>query len=463
MKKLGIDENPSDQINFKSNNSMELAELGSNKPTFEPNIEIMKIDQNIDKTDSQSMGGERDPFEREASDAQKSSTFQASTNLLKSYIGGGILALPYIFFKTGYLLATFAIILTAALVYYSTLLLLELVADNGNKPVNISEVFNRIMGRKASIIYKFFLGTYQMGICVSYAIFFTDFFQIAFGTQNIPSMRIIFACFSLIIILPLSMVNNFHFFVKFSNIGNLLIIITLIAIIQLDFANLYTSELDFNEHNFGTFTHLPSFIGVSIFAFECIGNIFPVKNSMKEPEKFKKIFSITSFGVCLIYIFFSVICCVSLGAKINQIILTDLEKIQSFFYIFQTFYAIALILSYPIQFYPLIIIIEDNFYLRRYITTKGAFNWKRYLVRFILTLIIFVLAFAIPKFASFLNLIGAFAGINLQFVFPIIAYYMTFKLVAPKWKIYLNFTVLVFGVIGSGFGIYDSIKEMSEK
>ena len=458
MKKVGIHDNNSDQVNFK-NTSLELVDFPPQKNMEVNNLESIKIDNNPEKIDSESVI-ERDPFGKVD---QKSSTFQASMNLLKSYVGGGILALPYIFFKTGYLLATFAMILTAALVYYSTLLLLELVADSGNKPVNVSEVFNRVLGRKASIIYKFFLGTYQMGICISYAIFFTDFFQVAFGTENIPSMRIIFACFSLVIILPLSMINNFHFFVKFSNIGNLLILITLIAIIQLDFTHLYTKQLNFNEHNFGTFTHLPSFIGVSIFAFECIGNIFPVKNSMKEPEKFKKMFSITSIVVCLVYIVFSVICCVSLGVKINQIILTDLEKIQSFFYIFQTFYAVALILSYPIQFYPLVIILEDNYVINKYITTKGKYNWKRYVVRFIVTLIIFVLAFAIPKFASFLNLEGAFAGINLQFVFPIIAYYSVFKLMAPKWKINLNFAVLVFGVIGSGFGIYDSIKEMSEK
>jgi len=458
MKKVGIHDNNSDQVNFK-NTSLELVDFPPQKNMEVNNLESIKIDNNPEKIDSESVI-ERDPFGKVD---QKSSTFQASMNLLKSYVGGGILALPYIFFKTGYLLATFAMILTAALVYYSTLLLLELVADSGNKPVNVSEVFNRVLGRKASIIYKFFLGTYQMGICISYAIFFTDFFQVAFGTENIPSMRIIFACFSLVIILPLSMINNFHFFMKFSNIGNLLILITLIAIIQLDFTHLYTKQLNFNEHNFGTFTHLPSFIGVSIFAFECIGNIFPVKNSMKEPEKFKKMFSITSIVVCLVYIVFSVICCVSLGVKINQIILTDLEKIQSFFYIFQTFYAVALILSYPIQFYPLVIILEDNYVINKYITTKGKYNWKRYVVRFIVTLIIFVLAFAIPKFASFLNLVGAFAGINLQFVFPIIAYYSVFKLMAPKWKINLNFAVLVFGVIGSGFGIYDSIKEMSEK
>ena len=466
MKKLSINNLNSDQINFNSN--VELSDIKN--PKIPEDIQNIKNENNNnnnndDKTITDSIDKERDSLDKDEANSRKSTTLQASINLFKSYVGGGILALPFIFFKTGYLLATFAMILTAGLVFYSTMLLLDLVQDSSNKPVNVGEVFNRTMGRKASIIYKFFLACYQMGVCTSYAIFFTDFFIIAFGTKDLPSTRIVFACFSLMIILPLSLINNFHFFVKFSNVANVLIFITLIAIIQLDFNNLNISDLDSNEHNLGQFTHLPSFIGVSIFSFECIGNIFPVKNSMKEPEKFKKIFLYISIIVCFTYIFFSVICCISLGNKINQIILMDLEKIQSFFYIFQSFYAIALILSYPIQFYPLVIIMEDVPMLKQFIKKKPGdrINYKRYLIRLVLTLIIFALAFAIPKFASFLNLVGAFAGINLQFVFPIIAYHNTFKMVAPKRKIYLNIAVLCLGVIGSGFGIYDSIKEMSEK
>ena len=440
MKQLSIINENSDQTNFRSN--LEIADIKIQKDEF--------ISTN-----------DRDPFEPVDSN-EKSTVFQASINLFKTYVGGGILALPYIFYKTGFVLATFALILTASLVFYSTLLLMELIKDSGNKPVQVTELFNRTMGRKASMIYKFLLINFQLGICISYAIFFTDFFQIAFQTQESPSTRIIFACLSLIIILPLSMINSYSFFVKFSNLANILIFITLIAILQLAFSELYSNELVSNEQNLGHITHLPSFIGVSIFAFECIGSIFPVRNSMKEPEKFPKVFCFISLIVCVIYILFSVICAASLGHKLNQIVLMDLEKIQSFFYIFQTMYAIALILSYPLQFYPIVILIEDSAYFKKIVLEKH-YKLKTYSVRIMLTLIIFALSFAIPKFASFINLVGAFAGINIQFVFPIIAYHNTFKLVAPKWKIYLNIGVLVLGVIGSGFGIYDSIKEMSEK
>ncbi len=429
----------------------------SDQTKFRSTFEITDLKIQKDELDSTL---DRDPFEPLDS-SEKSTAFQASINLFKSYVGGGILALPYIFYKTGFVLATLSMILTASLVFYSTLLMMELIKDSGNKPVKLEELFAKTMGNKAALIYKFLIATFQLGICISYAIFFTDFFQIAFQTQESPSSRILFACFSLIIILPLSMINKYHFFVKFSNFANILILITLIAIIQLAFSQLYSKELVSNEHNFEQITHLPSFIGVSIFAFECIGSIFPVRNSMKEPEKFPKIFLIISIIVCAIYILFSVICAVSLGNKLNQIVLMDLDKIQSFFYIFQAFFAVALILSYPLQFYPVVILIEDCAYFKKIVKDKN-YKLKTYSVRIMLTLIIFALSFAIPKFASFINLVGAFAGINLQFVFPIIAYHISFKLVAPKWKIYLNIAVLLFGVIGSGFGIYDSIKELTE-
>lgn len=459
---LSISNENHKQTNFKAISKMELADLRNPQNL---NLEDIPIDaiQPIKNNENNDTQIESDnPLDQEQSNDQKSSAFQASINLIKSYVGGGLLALPYIFYQTGYVLSTITLIITGGLVYYSTMLLFELVQDTSNKIENVAEVFNRTMGRRSSLFYLFFLATYQFGICVSYAIFFTEFFQIAFNTESDPSSRILYACLSLVVIFPLSMINNFHFFVKFSNIGNILILITLIAILQLDFLNIDPEKLSSNEHNLGTFSTLPSFIGVSIFAFECIGNIFPIKNSMKEPEQFARIFKIVSIIVCVVYIMFSVINCISLGDRINQIILMDLQKIQSFFYIFQTFYAVALILSYPLQFFPLVIIIEDINIINRVIKTNDGYNNKRYLVRFFLTLIIFALAFLVPKFASFLNLIGAFAGINLQFVFPIIAYHNTFKLVAPKWKIYLNIFVLILGIICSGFGVYDSIKELSK-
>jgi len=48
-------------------------------------------------------------------------------------------------------------------------------------------------------------------------------------------------------------------------------------------------------------------------------------------------------------------------------------------------------------------------------------------VRLIVILIISAIAFAIPRFAIVLNIIGAIAGTSLQFILPIILYNKHFK------------------------------------
>lgn len=433
-------------------------------PNLNPksDIELKKLDQD-DKTENNSNIEDKEEIDLDSfpADSQKSTTFDAGVNLFKSYIGAGILALPYIFFKTGYLLSSAFMLLTAVLVYYSTTLMFEL-AKTQKQPVSFTNIFRNSLGNTLTNVYKFFMAVYILGLCVSYTIFFTDFFQIAFNTQNMPSYRIIFACFSLIIIIPLSLVNNFHFFVKFSNMGNALIIATLIAILGLVFSEMTGKDLTKNETDLANFESLPSFIGVSIFAFECIGNIFPIKNSMQEPQKFGKVFRNISIVTCIIYILFSVFCCLAFGSKINQIILIDLEKVQSFFYLFQAFYAVALILSYPIQFYPLALIVEDIPFVRKFILLNRKNFLKRNMFRLGLTGIIFAFGFLIPKFAAFLNLIGAFAGTNIQFVFPILAYQVYFKGKISRRKSALNVFCLAAGVIGSCFAIIDSMKELTQ-
>lgn len=69
-------------------------------------------------------------------------------------------------------------------------------------------------------------------------------------------------------------------------------------------------------------------------------------------------------------------------------------------------------------------------------------------IRITITLMICFLAYAIPRFAVFLNIIGAVAGTSLQFVLPIIMYLQTFKHTITKNKKYRLIVYLVIGLLG---------------
>ena len=132
--------------------------------------------------------------------------------------------------------------------------------------------------------------------------------------------RLFLVFISLIIIVPMSLISNYHFFLKYSKIGSILSIISLAALLYYSFEKIGKSIIK-NEGDIANFSKFPAFLGVSIFAFESVGSILAIRNSMKKPQDFDKIFYKITLSISFIYIIFAVICCLALGSTINQIIL----------------------------------------------------------------------------------------------------------------------------------------------
>lgn len=124
-----------------------------------------------------------------------------------------------------------------------------------------------------------------------------------------------------------------------------------------------------------------------------------------------------------------------------------LERERSYFLIFSALYAVNMIFSYPVQFYPIIDTI-NKINVHYNISDK-----YRYILRFITTAIIFSIAFAVPKFGVMLNLVGAFSGVALQFFFPIFAYNIHFKNTINKKTKYLNYLIIIISFICGVFSI----------
>ena len=114
----------------------------------------------------------------------KSSVAEAGMNLFKSFLGSGILGLPFAFARTGVLLGSIGMLVICVIVFYCCHLVF-LILDDFQKPnVCFQDIFALIMGRRAIKLYNLFLVIVQIGVCASYIIFFTEFFQIVFQTTD---------------------------------------------------------------------------------------------------------------------------------------------------------------------------------------------------------------------------------------------------------------------------------------
>lgn len=386
----------------------------------------------------------------------KSSDFHAAINLFKSCVGIGILAVPYIFQLAGYGLSIIVLLIIRVLIVYTTELIITMVADSSSNlgEQTFRDFYEKKMGRFARILFEVSLGALIFGTCTSYVIFFLDMLSQSFNLIGIY-WKLVFAASTLVLIVPLSLIRNYSVFVKYSMVGSLLIFGTLIMLVSY-----FSSKngLDLNTMPFADFEGLPTMIGVFMFAFECLGQTLPIRQSMKKPENFMKIFQWITITELLFYFFFGFISSLArLHAPENM--LYNLAHESKYLIYAKAAYAISLIISYPLQLVVLADIVEHAG-LPKYIVQNENFAIKN-IPRFGLIFIIFSIAILGPSFASFIALFGHFGAINIQFVCPIWASYKVLDLSLKK-KI-LHGVILLVSISAMLIGIAVSLKEIIQK
>ncbi|KAL4474446.1 hypothetical protein ABPG72_007845 [Tetrahymena utriculariae] len=408
----------------------------------------------------------------------KSSTMFAYMNLFKGYIGSGILALPYAFTQAGWVLSSLIFLLVAFIVYDTMNLLFELADSYGKEGVDYQFIAKHHFGRKGQFIVSTFLVIFQVGCCISYVIFFMKFLENVFDMAGKNQGNdFIYLLIALAIIIPMSFINSISAFAKISILANFMIVITLLAIFSYNIQKISNLEPEMYNRNLNDtfdFSRIPMMIGVSIYAFEAIGLIFSIRNSVENPQQqFGAIFRNTNIVMVSVYIVFSVVAVIAYGDDMNEIILFSLPNDQKSVQFFQIMYAFALIMSYPLQLLPTFQILESNLKIHKFIYQQRVPDHsnkepcsvvtRRMIVRVSVTLCICFCAYAVPRFAIFLNIIGAVAGTSLQFILPIIMYLQTFKDTIrniKKFKLYIFFLI---GVIGGLSSFIFSVIELSQQ
>ncbi|EAS06664.2 transmembrane amino acid transporter protein (macronuclear) [Tetrahymena thermophila SB210] len=409
----------------------------------------------------------------------KSSTMYAYMNLFKGYIGSGILALPYAFTQAGWVLSSMIFLLVAFIVYDTMNLLFELADSYGKEGVDYQFIAKHHFGRKGQFAVSTFIVIFQVGCCISYVIFFMKFLENVFGMAGKTQENdIIYLLIALAIIIPMSFINSISAFAKISILANFMIVVTLLAIFSYNIQKIGELQPDIYSRNLNDtfdFSRIPMMIGVSIYAFEAIGLIFSIRNSVENPQlQFGAIFRNTNIVMVSVYIVFSVVAVIAYGDDMNEIILFSLPNDQKSVQFFQIIYAFALIMSYPLQLLPTFQILESNQKIHKFIYQQRAMPdnsnkepcstiARRMVMRVSVTLCICFCAYAVPRFAIFLNIIGAVAGTSLQFILPIIMYLQTFKDTMKTFKKFKLYIFFLIGVIGGLSSFIFSVIELAQQ
>jgi proton-coupled amino acid transporter len=320
-----------------------------------PSDDDLSDDEEIDVED-----GEGAPLLRTQSmqSLKGTSESKAFFMLLKAFVGTGVLFLPKAFMNGGLIFSLITMTILGYLTMHCMLLLVESSRSYGGK--SFGELGELMYGERFRTLILFSISVSQIGFCCAYFIFvgqnMRDLLMLSSGCKWIyPDWVFIIA--QVLVYVPLALVRKIKKFGVSSLVADVFILVGLGYIFV--FGVSVIAENGAQPVTFINLQSFPLFIGTAMFAFEGICLVLPIAESMKHPEQFNRVVEIGVLVVAAIFMSIGTLGYFALGSKVETNIFLNLPTNPAVSAI-QFFYAIAIMLSFPLCVYPAIRIIEQS-------------------------------------------------------------------------------------------------------
>lgn len=304
---------------------------------------------------------------KNASKKGKTTTFHAFLLLLKAFLGTGIIFLPKAFSNGGLAFCNVMIILFSLISYYCFVILINTTKELGVS--GYGDAGYKIFGKGIRTLILLSLVLSQLGFSSSYVVFVGSNLREMYNLVWDQDLSIKgFILYQLILFLPISLTRKISKLGFCALIADVFIFMGLIYIYSQSTINLFEHGISkkiqyFNSESWSLF------IGTAVFAYEGIGLLIPIKESMKNPEQFNKLLILVMIIVTLVFTSLASLAYLSYGDDVKTVILMNFPH-NSLTLTIQFCYSIAILLSTPLQIFPAIKIVE--FYLFH----KDRSTWK---------------------------------------------------------------------------------------
>ena len=343
--------------------------------------------------------------------------------LFKAFIGTGILFLPKAFLNGGLMFSAIVLFIFGLYSYWCYYLLVE--TKTKTNVSSFGDIGLILFGYKMKLLILFSIVLSQLGFVSTYLVFSSNNL-IAF-LKNIFNIDVSFIamltvlCF---IFMPLSLVRNITKLSLAALFANVFIFFGLVVIIYYTCFGLIENG-PANDIKYFNSNDWPLFIGVAIFSFEGIGLIIPIQESMSQPEKFPRVMFMVILSISVLMISIASLCYVTYGSKTLTVIILNLPQDSIFVNLIQLFYSLAILLSSPLQLFPVLKILENNLFGSN---LRGKFSWKikwlKNLFRFSIVITCTIIAiYGADNLDRFVSLVGCFACIPLVYMYPPLLHY----------------------------------------
>ncbi|KAL5706060.1 Amino acid transporter avt3c [Ranunculus cassubicifolius] len=390
-------------------------------------------------------------------------------NVLIAIIGAGVLGLPYLFKKTGWVLGLLLLLFVSILTYHCMMLLiqtrrkLESVNDL-SKIKSFGDLGFVVCGNLGRISVDAMIVLSQAGFCVGYLMFIANTLVYLFnsGEPPVPAASVsVIRSEKILGIKPKSFYiwSAFPFQLGLNSIPTLthLAPLSIFAdIVQIGAMGVVMFEdvlVILQQHHvlktFGDLSVVFYGLGVSVYAFEGIGMALPLESEAKDKDKFGKVLGLSMGFISLTYASFGALGYFAFGDDTKDIITTNFGK-GLVSCIVQLALCINLFFTFPLMMNPVYEVFERRFSDGRYCL------WLRWIV----VLGVSIVALLVPNFADFMSLVGSSVCGILGFVLPALFHLLTFKGDMQRGAKILDIVIVSFGAILAITGTWSSIVQI---
>lgn len=301
----------------------------------------------------------------------------------------------------------------------------------------------------------------QLGFVAAYTIFVAENLQaFVMGVTNCTKLIPVqyFIVMQLCVFLPLVLIRDLAKLSTTALIADGFILVGLVYIFGSEISLIAQRGIAevklFNPKDF------PLFIGTAVFSFEGIGLVIPITDAMREPHKFPA--TLTGVMAFLMVLFggAGILAYLTFGSEIQTVVLVNLDSSSKMVQSVQLLYALAILLSVPLQLFPAVRILENGIFTRSG-KADPKVKWLKNCFRFgmvaICTIISWLGAADLDKFVAF---VGSFACVPLCYVYPAMLHYRACAH-TRKQKL-ADMAMIVFGLIAAAYTTIQTIRLMLE-
>ncbi|XP_051137621.1 amino acid transporter AVT3B-like [Andrographis paniculata] len=393
-----------------------------------------------------------------------SSQLKTFANVLISIVGAGVLGLPYTFMRTGWVTSLLTVFAVAALTFRGMMLLIHTrkkVEDSSlvtsRKITSFGDLGFAVCGSVGRFAVDAMIVLSQAGFCVGYLIFIGNTLANLF---NSPSLMLsagpkvwgisakalyIWSCFpfqlGLNSIPTLTLLAPLSIFADIVDLGAMGVVIVQDGL-------MVAKQLPAVEA-FGTVSTFFYGLGVAVYSFEGVGMALPLEMEMKDKSKFGKILGLTMLFIAGLYGAFGLMGYFAFGENTMDIITGNMGK-GLLSTLVQLGLCINLFFTFPMMMNPVYEVFERSFWNGKYCL------WMRW----VLVLVVSLVALFVPNFADFLSLVGSSTCCALGFVLPALFHYLAFKDEMSRGQACSDIGMAVLGVFLGVSGTWFSVQEI---